>query len=169
MLTRSFFAVLFVIFSGCATASKAVKTNPASAQKLRSIRPSSPENAVILVYRNTAFGSVFGPVSFSGTVFLDESPVGDVQDETYAVIEVAPGRHSVRIIGTAGGITMQTSTVATVAAAQVQFLQLDSQQGMTSYNMKLNQISAPNYEEIANDCHESFTLNLTNSAPTSRR
>ena len=162
-MLRSILVASLVLGAGCAHTPARV-ADPAGAERLRSIKPSNPANASLFIYRNTAFGSVFGAVAFTGTVFLDESPVGDVQDDTYAVLEVNPGRHSIRIMGSAGGLAMQTSKLVTVAAGQVQVLQLDSQQGMTSLNMKLVQIPAPNFGEISLDCHEAFTLNLASDS-----
>lgn len=165
-----FLAVVAVFAVSCAHGSKGGeaaapegKANPQVLRKLKSIAPHSTESAVVVLYRNTRFGSLFGPLSFNGTLWLNDQAAGDVQDDKYNVIELPAGRHSLRVLGTAPGIVvpLQATTVVTLAAGETKFLELNSVQEFSNVTLKFKPGAAP--EEIAIDCTEGFELNL---APT---
>jgi hypothetical protein len=164
-------AVLAVLAVGCAHKNRAGgeaaepegKPNPQVLSKLKAIGPHSPENAVVVLYRNTVFGSLFGPIAFNGTLWLNDQAAGDVRDDKYNVIELPAGRHSLRVLGTAPGIVvpLQATTVVTLAPGETKFLELNSVQEFNNVTLKFRPGASP--EVIAVDCTEGFELNL---APT---
>jgi hypothetical protein len=162
-------AVLAVIAVGCAhgksteAAAPEGKANPQVLQKLKAIAPHSADSGVVVLYRNTRFGSLFGPLSFNGTLWLNDQAAGDVQDDKYNVIELPAGRHSFRVLGTAPGIVvpLQTTTIVTVAPGETKFLELNSVQEFNNVTLKFKPGAAP--EEIAIDCTEGFELNLASA------
>lgn len=136
--------------------------------RLSRLGPTSVGSSVLVLYRNTAFGYVFGPIAFKGTVWLDEQPVGDLADDTWSSVELNPGRHSVRVVGQAGGLPLQATTVVTLAPGAVLFLQLDGEQGMSMAQVKFVPRPQAPLAEIARDCREGFSLNLADQAPPPR-
>ena len=164
-------AVLAVTAVGCAHGSNNAgeaaapegKPNPQVLQKLKAIAPHSTGSGVIVLYRNTRFGSLFGPIAFNGTLWLNDQAAGDVQDDKYNVIELPAGRHSFRVLGTAPGIVvpLQTTTIVTLAPGETKFLELNSVQEFNNVTLKFRPGASP--EVIAVDCTEGFELNL---APT---
>src|SRR4051812_32462956 len=100
------FAVLVVLAVGCAHGRSNGKEeapegtpNAQVLQKLKAIGPRAPDSGVVVLYRNTRFGSMFGPLSFNGTLWIDDQAAGDVADDKYNVIELPAGRHSLRVVG----------------------------------------------------------------------
>ena len=171
MKTLILLAVSAVLAVGCAHGSKQGEANEPSGQanpqvlrKLKAIAPHSPDTGVVVLYRNTRFGGLFGPMSFNGTLWLDDQAAGDVQDDKYNVIELPAGRHSFRVLGTAPGIVvpLQTTTVVQVNPGETKYLELNSVQEFNNVTLKFRAGAAP--EEVAIDCTEGLELNL---APTS--
>lgn len=159
-------AVSAVLAVGCAHGKNAAaeepagRPNPQVLRKLKAIAPRSTETGVVVLYRNTRFGGIFGPMSFNGTLWLDDQAAGDVQDDKYNVLEVPAGRHSFRVLGTAPGIVvpLQATTVVNVAAGETKFLELQSVQEFNNVTLKFRPGAAP--EQIAIDCTEGFELDL---------
>ena len=122
------FAVLAALCA-CATSPSTSSHRGGGGAKLKAITPRSTESAVLVIYRNHSFGSMLGPIPYKGSLYVDEVPVGDVGDDTYATVEVRPGRHSLRVLGSAGGMAMQSAVVVAVRGGGVEFVELDSEQG----------------------------------------
>lgn len=139
------------------------KPNPKVLEKLKALAPHSTDSGVVVLYRNTRFGGIFGPMSFNGTLWLNDQAAGDVQDDKYNVIELPAGRHSFRVLGTAPGITvpLQTTTIVTVAAGETKFLELNSVQEFNNVTLKFKPGASP--AVIAVDCTEGFELNLASA------
>lgn len=162
-----FLAVLAVVAVGCAHGANAKadeaegKPKPQVLAKLKAISPHSPDAAVLVLYRNTRFGGMFGPMSFNGTLWLDDQAVGDIGDDKYNVIELPAGRHSLRVLGTAPGIVvpLQTTTVVTANAGEVKYLALDSVQEFNNVTVRFKPGAVA--EEVAIDCTEGFVLDLS--------
>jgi hypothetical protein len=160
---------LAVVALGCAHGNKRSEEereakaapNTAVLAKLKAIKPGSAGSGVVVLYRNTRFGGMFGPMTFNGTLWLDEQAIGDVSDDKYNVIELPAGRHSLRVLGTAAGIMvpLQATTVVNVADGATQFLELNSVQEFSNVTLKFRPGASP--EVIAVDCTEGFTLDLT--------
>lgn len=157
-------ALLFVLSTACATSGGAGprSASPARVAELKALRPTNPKNGLIVVYRNTVFSGMFGPVAYTGSVFVDQLPIGDIRDDAYAVIEVTPGRHSVRVQGSVSTVQLQSSTVITADAGEPRYLQLDHQQGMAGgLSVKLQQVdTASAVKDISTDCALAFNVNL---------
>jgi hypothetical protein len=160
-------AVLAVSAVGCAHGSKGQSAepqgtpNPQVLKKLQSIAPHSPASGVVVLYRNTVFGGIFGPMAFNGTLWIDDQAAGDVQDDKYNVIELPAGRHSLRVLGTAPGIVvpLQATTVVNVNAGETKFLELNSVQEFNNVTLKFRPGAA--LETIAVDCTPGFELDLS--------
>ncbi len=161
---RLFIASSFVLSIACATSGTAASTaaSPARVAELKALRPVNPKNGLIVLYRNTAFASMFGPIAYTGSVYVDQLPIGDIRDDSYAVIEVTPGRHSLRVQGSVSTVQLQSSTVITADAGEPRYLQLDHQQGMTGgLSVKLQQVdTASAVKDISTDCALAFNVNL---------
>ncbi len=166
MLNRLCLAAVLLSLWGCATSgpSRSSASIAATTAKLTALRPANPESGVVVLYRNKRFGSMLGPITYKGSLFVNEVPVGDIEDDTYGILELSPGRHSLRISGSGGGIALQASMVAQVKAGEVQFVEVGTDQGMSSASVSLKRIPGPNYEEIANDCREAFQIDLAGEA-----
>src|SRR5438067_9202182 len=131
-MKRIIFSLAAVLAMGCAHSKGAealAAANPATVKRLRSIAAPAGAGALVL-YRNTRFGSLFGPMTFNGTLWLDDQAVGDAHDDTFNVLTLPPGRHSLRVFGTAPGIVvpLQATTVINVIEGKVHFVELHSVQ-----------------------------------------
>jgi hypothetical protein len=159
----SLVAVLSLV--GCAHSPKGGEQdapNPHVLAELQSIHPTSTESGVLVLYRNTTFGGLFGPVTFKGSLYLDDQAIGDLSDDTYNLLELKPGRHSLRVLGVAPGIVvpLQATTVISVGAGSSQFIQLETEQGFSNVGVQFKTVIAPPLSDIARDCHKGFSLNL---------
>lgn len=86
--------VASLFFVGCAHSKANVE--PAKAPTgVASMKPSSPQNSLIVVYRNVTGFMAMGAGMVNTTLYVDQKPVGDLAHDTFAVIEVAPGEHMV--------------------------------------------------------------------------
>jgi hypothetical protein len=135
--------------------------DPARMTKLKALHPGHPGSGVVVLYRNKLFGGIFGVMGFNGSLWVDDQAVGDIRDNSYDVLELGPGRHSVRVLGTAGGMPLQSTTVISVNAGQVSWLALDSVQEFNNAAVRFRPSSAAAIDEIATDCTEGFTLDLS--------
>lgn len=167
-------AVSAVLGFSCAHREKAPeehenKPKPQVLSKLKALGPGATEGATIVIYRNTAFGSLFGPMQFSGSLWVDDQAVGDVRDDTYNIITLNAGRHSLRVVGTVSGMMpMQSTTVVSVPSGQVQYVELRTVQEFNNASIRFEQPKNPPLNAIAADCSEGFTLDLTNGGPPSK-
>jgi hypothetical protein len=159
-------AALMALAMACAHGGKAgeekAAADPAKVATLKALHPAHETSGMVVLYRNTAFGGLFGPIQFNGSLWLDDQAVGDVHDDTYNVLELAPGRHSLRVLGTAPGIVvpLQTTTIVNVAAGQVTWLELKTVQEFNNATVVFRPATAAAIDAIATDCHEGFTLDL---------
>ena len=81
--------------------------------------PTNAANALVVVYRNTS--GLMGSGSMLGaTLKVDGQAVGDVAHDTFVVVELAPGKHTVTAISAAG----ESNWLINVVAAQVEYAQL---------------------------------------------
>ncbi len=158
-------AVLVVIAVGCAHKKGAEapaadgKPNAAVLTKLKAIAPKGVESGVVVLYRNTVFGSMFGPIAFNGTLWIDDQAAGEVLDDKYNVIELPAGRHSFRVLGTPQGFPLQTTTVVNVVGGETKYLELHTVQEFNNATIKFQPGAAP--ETVAVDCTLGFELDLT--------
>jgi hypothetical protein len=162
-------AVLAVVAVGCAHGPKPEgRANPQVLSRLKGIQAHGPGSGVVVLYRNTVFANMFGPLPFNGTLWIDDQAAGDVQDDKYNVIELPAGRHSFRVSGVSTGILipMQATTIVTVEGGKTKFLELHSVQEFN--NVRVTFQPGGSLEAIAVDCTLGFDLNLaqdTASAP----
>ncbi len=173
-MTRTIFSLmtLAMVAVGCAhgsnraEADESSKPNPQRLAKLQAIAPSHATAGVIVLYRNTRFGSLFGPINFNGTLWVDDQAVGDIHDDTYNTLELAPGRHSLRVLGTAPGIVvpLQATTIVTVAAGQVSWMELHSVQEFNNVTVAFKPGTA-SLPQISADCSEGIALDLGPTPP----
>jgi hypothetical protein len=144
------------------------KPKPEVASKLKALKPGKQSAGMVVVWRNTRFGGLFGPMSFNGSLWIDDQAVGDVRDDSYDVLELGPGRHSFRVLGTAPGIVvpLQATTVVNVTAGQVTWLELRSIQEFNNVTLQFKPSSMSAIDAIATDCTEGFTLDLSPTTTT---
>ena len=98
-----------------------VSEAPAAApgKKSMEFRPANAANGVVVVYRNTS--GMMGSGSMLGaTLKVNKEAVGDLAHDTYLVVELAPGRHTVTAQSAAG----ESNWLVTLAAGQVEYAQL---------------------------------------------
>jgi hypothetical protein len=167
MPARLFSLAVLAALCACATPSSAEREGGAGAvtvEQLKAIQPSSPQTAVVVLFRNTAFGGLMGPMGYKGSLFVDEVPVGDLMDDTYATVELNPGRHSLRVLGTVAGVAMQSATVIALSAGKVEFVELTTDQGFSAQGVSLKRSPAPPLAAIARDCRPSFQIDLAGEA-----
>ncbi|MBL8958088.1 MAG: hypothetical protein JNK82_45370 [Myxococcaceae bacterium] len=160
-------AMLAVVSVGCAHNKGAGSTpegtpNPQVLSKLKTIAPKSTESGVVVLYRNTVFGSMFGPISFNGTLWIDDQAAGEVTDDKYNVIELPAGRHSFRVLGTPQGFPLQTTTVVNVVGGETKYLELRTIQEFNNATIRFQPGATP--EVVAVDCTLGFELDLAAEA-----
>ncbi len=161
MFPRTLPLLALVALCACATASSSERSGGGTtAAKLKALAPKSTDSALVVIYRNHSFGSMFGPIPYKGSLYVNEVPVGDIGDDTYATVELRPGRHSLRVLGTAAGTPFQSATVVALAGGKVEFVELTSEQGFNRAEIGLKRNPAPELEEIANDCRLAFEIDL---------
>lgn len=78
-----------------------------------------PGTALIVLYRNVA-GFMGGGAMVNSTLTVDNKPVGDLTQDRYAVIGVAPGEHMVNLQGVSGISNVPVS----VGPGDVKFIQV---------------------------------------------
>lgn len=103
---------------GPAAAAPAPAAAPA-AKKGLDFRPANAANGLLVLYRNTA-GMMGSGAMLGATVKVNKEAVGDLAHDTYLVVEVAPGRHTVTAQSAAG----ESNWLVTLAAGQVEYAQL---------------------------------------------
>lgn len=171
---RVILSSVLLLLVGCAHSSKETQeeaerpVNAAVLAELKAAQPSSNDSALIVLYRNTRFGSLFGPVKFTGSLFLDDQAVADVKDDSFNLLELKPGRHSLRVRGVANGLAvpLETTTVVNVTRGSSQFVEVKSVQEFSGASLELKPVTTPPLEEIARDCQKGFTLNLASDDST---
>jgi Protein of unknown function (DUF2846) len=94
-------------------------TASAPAAKKFDFKPQNAGNALVVVYRNTS-GLMGSGSMVGGTLKVDTQAVGDVAHDTYLVVELAPGKHTVTAQSAAG----ESNWLVTLAAGQVEYAQL---------------------------------------------
>lgn len=163
-------AALAMLSFGCAHHSnhaeeeeRPAAPNPAKVAQLKALHPAAQTSGVVVVYRNTRFGSMFGPATFNGSLWIDDQAVGDVRDDTFNIVELSAGRHSFRVLGTATGLVvpLQATTVVTVAAGRVSYLALDTVQEFSNATVRFKAGGPEAIDAIATDCSEGFSLDLS--------
>ena len=82
-------------------------------------KPSNPANGVLVVYRNAA-GMMGSGAMQSATLKVDGQAVGDVPHDTYVVVELAPGKHTVTAVASSG----ESNWVMEAAAGRVDYAEL---------------------------------------------
>jgi Protein of unknown function (DUF2846) len=88
-------------------------------KKSMEFKPQNAANALVVVYRNTS-GTLGSGSMVGGTLKVDKEAVGDVAHDTYLVVELAPGKHTV----TAQSMAGESNWLVTLAAGQVEYAQL---------------------------------------------
>jgi hypothetical protein len=102
-----------------AAAAPAPAAAPPAGTRSFDFRPAQTENGLVVLYRNTA--GLMGSGSMLGaTVKVNGQAVGDLAHDTYLVVELAPGRHTVTAQSAAG----ESNWLVTLAAGQVEYSQL---------------------------------------------
>jgi Protein of unknown function (DUF2846) len=123
---------------------------------IATLKPSSPENSLLVVYRNVTGFIGMGGGMLNTTLYVDNKPVGDMAHDTYAVIEVAPGEHMVSARSGMGESNLPVS----VRPGDAVFAQME-----TSPSPKL--LSKPKslaHQEIEADCSLAFNRSLVTPA-----
>lgn len=88
-------------------------------KKSMDFKPQNAANALVVVYRNTS--GMMGSGSMLGaTLKVNKEAVGDLAHDTYLVVELAPGKHTVTALSAAG----ESNWLVTLAAGQVEYAQL---------------------------------------------
>jgi hypothetical protein len=116
-MNRSAAALLAVCLfvGGCAHEKPVERKVTSSTFKLEP----TPGNGLIVLYRNTA-GFMGGGAMVNSTVTIDNKPLGDLTQDRYAVIGVAPGDHMVNLLGVSG----VSNVMVSVAPGDVRFVQV---------------------------------------------
>lgn len=91
----------------------------AAGKKSLEFAPHNAVNALVVLYRNTA-GMMGSGAMLGATVKVDGQAVGDLPHDTYLVVELAPGRHTVTAQSAAG----ESNWLVNVAAGAVEYAQL---------------------------------------------
>lgn len=157
--------VCITLLPGCTASKKSrvqAQATPADLSQLRAIH-AQPGQSTIVLYKKSAFGSMFGPIRIQSNVFVDQVPTGDLSDYQYAVIGVSPGRHSLRTFAAIQGTNLSATKLVTTQPDQVVFLELESKQGWNSASVTLEERGAGDdlvYEEIAAHCKLGFESDL---------
>lgn len=93
------------------------------------VPPSSPEQAVVYLYRPEADNPGRQPLRFSyPDVLIDEQSVGTLQFNSYRRVELAPGNHSIRITGLTRQAKWEPRDIKqnfSVAPGEIKYLKLD--------------------------------------------
>jgi hypothetical protein len=93
------------------------------------VPPSSPEQAVLYLYRPEADNPGRQPLRFSyPDVLIDEQSVGTLQFNSHRRIELAPGRHSIRITGLTRQAKWEPRDIKqqfSVAPGEIKYIKLD--------------------------------------------
>ena len=79
----------------------------------------APGSGMIVLYRNIA-GFLGAGAGVNTTINVDGKVLGDLAQDHYAVIEVAPGEHTVKMEGASG----VSNVLATLAAGEVRYYQV---------------------------------------------
>ncbi|MBB2497232.1 DUF2846 domain-containing protein [Aquipseudomonas ullengensis] len=91
--------------------------------------PSSPDQAVVYLYRPKADNPGTQPLRFSyPDVLIDEQSVGTLQFNAYRRVELAPGLHTLRITGLTRQAKWEPRDIKqnfTVAPGEIKYLKLD--------------------------------------------
>lgn len=82
-------------------------------------KPANASNGLLVLYRNTA-GMMGSGAMLGATVKVNKEAVGDLAHDTYLVVELAPGRHTVTAQSAAG----ESNWLVNLAAGQVEYAQL---------------------------------------------
>lgn len=148
-------AAAVLLSASCAHAPS--KAEPAKAPTgISTIKPSAPENSLVVVYRNVTGFIGMGGGMLNTTLYVDNKPVGDVAHDTYAVIEVGPGEHMV----TARSGMGESNLPITVRAGDAVFAQME-----TSPSPKLaTKARSLAEKEIESDCTLAFNRSLVADA-----
>lgn len=103
------------------------------------IPPSSPEQSVVYLYRPEADNPGRQPLRFSyPDVLIDEQSVGTLHFNSYRRIELAPGRHNLRITGLTRQAKWEPRDIKqqfSVAPGEVKYLKLDVRFNLSEMNL----------------------------------
>jgi hypothetical protein len=116
MLRSAALVAICLVVSGCARDS-AVRKTPASTFTFEP----TPGNGLIVLYRNVA-GFMGGGAMVNSTLTIDDKALGDLTQDRYAVIGVAPGEHMVNLMGVSG----VSNVMVSIAPGQVRFIQVST-------------------------------------------
>jgi hypothetical protein len=93
------------------------------------VPPTSPERAVVYLYRPAADNPGRQPLRFSyPDVLIDEQSVGTLEFNRHRRIELEPGRHSLRITGLTRAAKWEPRDIKqnfAVAAGEIKYIKLD--------------------------------------------
>lgn len=111
----------------------------ASPGYFEAVPPSSPDQAVVYLFRPEADNPGRQPLRFSyPDVLIDEQSVGILPFNTYRRIELPPGRHSIRITGLTRQAKWEPRDVRqnfSVAPGEVKYLKLDVRFNLSEMNL----------------------------------
>ncbi len=127
-MIRSAAALLAVCLfvTGCAHEKQVERNAAASTFKLEP----TPGNGLIVLYRNSA-GFMGGGAMVNSTVTIDNKPLGDLTQDRYALVGVAPGEHMVNLLGVSG----VSNVMITVAPGDVRFIQVTTYPSLMAAQM----------------------------------
>ena len=84
-------------------------------------------NSLIVLYRNVA-GFLGGGAMVNAALTIDQKALGDLTQDRFVVITVAPGEHTVNLVGASGVSNM----LVTTAAGDVRFIQVTTYPTLSS-------------------------------------
>lgn len=150
-------------FGACAT-TEAARDPVAQMTYLKTVHP-APGNATLVIYKNTSFTSVFG--AEKSTIFVNEMPVGDVTDNTFAVIHLKPGKYGIRSF--APGLRLTASVFVSLKPSASQALELQANEAFGSRHLDFQPrpFSGQTLDDIARDCTLAFNVDFNVDSPPS--
>jgi hypothetical protein len=110
--------LVFLLLTGC--------TGPGYFEP---VPPSSPENATLYLFRPEADNPGRQPLRFAyPDLLIDEQSVGTLKFNSYRRVELAPGRHSLRVTGLTREANWEPRDIMqtfSIAAGEIKYLKLD--------------------------------------------
>ncbi len=108
--------VIALLLTGCAHKPETAKP-PAATFKFEP----AAGGALIVLYRNTA-GFMGGGAGLNATLTIDNKALGDLVQDRYSMVGVAPGEHMVNVMGVSG----VSNVLVNIAAGEVKYIQVQT-------------------------------------------
>lgn len=120
-MPRRLLLLLPLLITGCSTP-----------DHFEAVQPSSPQQAVLYLYRPEASNpGLMQPLRYNyPEVFIDGQSIGTLKFNSHRQVELAPGKHSVRITGLSPAANWEPRDIEqslTLKPAQITYLKLNVQ------------------------------------------